>query len=41
MAKKGTLVPVPAELIERHIYIVRGHRAMVDEDLAALYVLNK
>jgi hypothetical protein len=31
----GTLVPV--ELIERRIYILRGHKVMLDADLAALY----
>ena len=27
----------PVELIERKIYIIRGHRVMLDRDLAALY----
>lgn len=27
----------PAELIESHIYIIRGHRVMLDRDLAVLY----
>ena len=28
---------VPAELIERRIYLVRGHKVMLSPDLAALY----
>ncbi|MBI1873032.1 MAG: ORF6N domain-containing protein [Acidobacteria bacterium] len=28
---------VPAEVIERKIYLVRGHRVMLDRDLAKLY----
>ena len=31
----GSLVPV--ELIERKIYLIRGHKVMVDADLAKLY----
>lgn len=30
-------VPVPVERIERAILIVRGHKVMLDADLAALY----
>jgi ORF6N domain len=29
--------PVPVESIERHIHFVRGHKVMLDTDLAALY----
>lgn len=28
---------VPAELIEQKIYLIRGHKVMLDRDLAALY----
>ncbi len=35
-------IPVPVELIERRIYFIRGHKVMVDADLADLYqVLTK
>jgi hypothetical protein len=27
----------PVELIERRIYVIRGHRVMLDSDLAELY----
>ena len=30
-------LPVPAELIDRRIYIVRGRKVMLDADLAELY----
>ncbi len=30
-------LPVPAELIDRRIYIVRGKKVMLDSDLAELY----
>ena len=30
-------VPVPVELIERRIYLIRGHKVMLDRDLAQLY----
>jgi hypothetical protein len=29
--------PVPLELIERHIYLIRGQKVMLDSDLASLY----
>jgi phage regulator Rha-like protein len=29
--------PVPAELIERRIYVIRGQKVMLDSDLAELY----
>ena len=33
---------VPIEVIERKIYLIRGHRVMLDSDLAELYgVLTK
>ncbi len=35
-------LPVPVELIERRIYLIRGHKVMLDSDLADLYqVLTK
>jgi hypothetical protein len=30
-------LPVPVELIERRIYLIRGQKVMLDSDLAALY----
>ena len=30
-------LPVPVELIERRIYIMRDHKVMLDADLAQLY----
>ena len=30
-------LPVPLELIERRIYIIRGQKVMLDADLAELY----
>jgi len=30
-------LPVPIELIERRIYVIRGQKVMLDSDLAALY----
>jgi DNA-binding PadR family transcriptional regulator len=30
-------LPVPVALIERRIYIIRGHKVMLDADLAQLY----
>jgi len=29
-------LPMPVELIERRIYLIRGHRVMIDSDLADL-----
>jgi hypothetical protein len=41
MSKKkprlGTNVLIPVELIERRIYLIRGHKVMLDRDLAELY----
>lgn len=40
MAKKRSLAPnavVPAELIERRIYVVQGQKVMLDSELAELY----
>ncbi len=33
----NTVLPVPVEVIERRIYLIRGHKIMLDRDLAALY----
>lgn len=33
-------LPVPAELIERRIYLIRGQKVMLDADLAGLYQLQ-
>ena len=30
-------LPVPVELVERKIYLIRDHRVMLDRDLAELY----
>ena len=30
-------VPVPVEFVERRIYFIRGHKVMLDKDLAELY----
>ena len=30
-------LPVPLELIERRIYVIRGQKVMLDADLAELY----
>ena len=35
MAAKALMIP--AERIERAIYLIRGHKVMLDADLAALY----
>ena len=31
---------VPAELIERKIYLIRGHKVMIDRELAELYCVE-
>jgi hypothetical protein len=30
-------LPVPAELVEQRIFLIRGHKVMLDADLASLY----
>ena len=30
-------VVIPAEIIERRIYLIRGHKVMLDQDLAEMY----
>ena len=42
MAKKQSQtltaqLPVPVEMIERRIYLIRGHKVMLDSHLAELY----
>jgi hypothetical protein len=40
MSKKFPLtaqLPVPVELVERRIYLIRGQKVMLDADLAELY----
>jgi hypothetical protein len=36
-AARGRDLPVPVEVIERRIYLVRSQKVMLDADLAALY----
>ena len=38
MAGKGSIVPL--ERIERVILLVRGHKVILDKDLAVLYVVT-
>jgi hypothetical protein len=35
--RSGTIAIAPAEAIERHILLIRGHKVMLDVDLAQLY----
>ena len=35
--EKATTAVIPAERIERAIYLIRGHKVMLDRDLAELY----
>ncbi|MBF0494759.1 MAG: ORF6N domain-containing protein [Candidatus Omnitrophica bacterium] len=37
MAVKKHLLLIPAERIENKIYLIRGHKVMIDADLAELY----
>lgn len=37
MAKKGTGLKVPNETVMNKIYFIRGHKIMLDSDLAELY----
>ena len=30
-------LPIPVEMIERRIFVIRGHKVMIDADLADLY----
>jgi ORF6N domain-containing protein len=36
-ANSHDLLPIPVELIERRIYLIRGQKVMLDSDLAELY----
>ena len=36
-ASASNTLPIPVELIERRIYLIRGHKVMLDTDLAELY----
>jgi len=33
----GQEIAIPAEVIERKIYLIRGHKVMLDRDLADIY----
>jgi len=33
-------LPVPVQLVERRIYMIRGHKVMLDADLAELYQVS-
>ena len=35
--RDAEITPIPAERIERQIYLIRGEKVMLDSDLAALY----
>lgn len=37
MAKKGTELTIPDEIVMNKIYVIRGHKVMLDSDLAELY----
>jgi hypothetical protein len=34
-------VSIPIELIERRIYLIRGHKVMLDSDLAEIYAVRR
>jgi hypothetical protein len=34
---KTPILPVSVQLIERRIYLIRGHKVMIDVDLAEMY----
>ena len=40
MKKDETEAIIPSERIERTIYVVRGHKVILDEDLAVLYGID-
>lgn len=40
MAKKGVSLIVPDELVMNKIYFIRGHKVMIDSDLAELYSVD-
>jgi hypothetical protein len=33
----ASTLPVPVELVERRIYLIRGEKVMLDSDLAEIY----
>jgi hypothetical protein len=37
MTKKQEIEAIPDEVIMRQIYFIRGHKVMLDRDLAELY----
>jgi hypothetical protein len=37
MINGGYMANIKPEVIERKIYLIRGHKVMLDEDLAILY----
>jgi hypothetical protein len=36
-SQKKSSVPVSVQIVERRIYLIRGHKVMIDADLAELY----
>ena len=40
MAKKITELAIPDEIIMNQIYYIRGHKVMIDRDLATLYCVE-
>lgn len=40
MNKKETLLKIPDDIIMNKIYYIRGHKVMLDRDLAELYGLE-
>ena len=40
MAKKSTAIILPDEVVMNKIYLIRGHKVMLDEDLAELYLVE-
>jgi len=41
MAKQETLSILPEEVVLNKIYVFRGHKVMLDSDLAELYGVEK
>lgn len=37
MGEIADIIPIPQELIEQKIFIIRGKKVMLDRDLASLY----
>jgi len=40
MAKTNKELLIPDELVMNKIYLIRGHKVMLDKDLAELYDIN-